>query len=107
MGTSPIPNYSATLGDRTSALRIGVPREFFFDNLETEVEAATMNALSVLRRLTAGLSDIALSSRPEQQESIRSTVRAAEAYSYHFELLSKTPALYQPETLVRIRSGTD
>jgi aspartyl-tRNA(Asn)/glutamyl-tRNA(Gln) amidotransferase subunit A len=103
----PIPNYRATLGKRTSALRVGVPREFFFENLDPEVEVAIMNALSVLRRLTAGLRDVVLPSRPEQQESIRSAVRAAEAYSYHFELVNKTPDLYQSETLARIRSGAD
>jgi aspartyl-tRNA(Asn)/glutamyl-tRNA(Gln) amidotransferase subunit A len=103
----PIPSYSAALGKRTSALRVGVPREFFFENLDPEVEAAIMTALSVLRRLSAGLTDVVLPSRPEQQESIRSAVRAAEAYSYHFELVNKTPDLYQRETLVRIRSGVD
>jgi aspartyl-tRNA(Asn)/glutamyl-tRNA(Gln) amidotransferase subunit A len=103
----PIPNYSATLSKRTSALRVGVSREFFFENLDPEVEVAIMNALSVLRRLTAELRDVVLPSRPEQQESIRSTVRAAEAYSYHFESINKTPGLYQPETLVRIKSGVD
>ncbi len=103
----PIPNYRATLGKRASALRVGVLREFFFENLDPEVEIAIMNALSVLRRLTAGLRDVVLPSRPEQQESIRSAVRAAEAYSYHFEFVNKTPDLYQPETLARIRSGAD
>lgn len=103
----PIPNYSATLGQKTSALRVGVPREFFFQNLDAEVEQAITNALTVLRQLTAELKDVTLPSRPEEQESIRSTVRAAEAYSYHFELVSKTPDLYQPETLARIRSGAE
>jgi len=103
----PIPNYNPTRGKKTSALRVGVPREFFFEKLDPEVEAAVMNALSVFERLTAGLRDIVLPSRPDQQESIRSTVRAAEAYWYHFELVNKTPDLYQPETLARIRSGAD
>jgi aspartyl-tRNA(Asn)/glutamyl-tRNA(Gln) amidotransferase subunit A len=102
-----IPSYRAALGKRTSALRIGVPRNFFFENLDPEVEAAIMNALSVLRRVSAGLREVVLPSRPEQQESIRSAVRAAEAYSYHFEMVNKAPDLYQPETLVRIRSGVD
>lgn len=103
----PIPNYNVNLGQRTSALRVGVPRDFFFQDLDPEVEEAIMNALSVLRQLTAGVKDVALPSRPEEQESIRSAVRAAEAYSYHFELVNKTPDLYQTETLARIRSGAD
>jgi Asp-tRNA(Asn)/Glu-tRNA(Gln) amidotransferase A subunit family amidase len=33
------------------------------------------------------------------------TLQAAESYAYHAESVSKTPELYQPETLRRIRSG--
>ena len=103
----PIPNYSAALGNKVSALRVGVPQGFFFDHLDPEVEAAFTEALAVVRRLTAGTKDVVLPSRPDQQESIRSAVRAAEAYAYHFELVSKAPNLYQPETLARIKTGAD
>jgi len=60
-----------------------------------------------LEQITTGLRDVVLPSRPELQESLRSVVRAAEAYAYHFESVNKTPELYLPETLVRIRSGAD
>jgi aspartyl-tRNA(Asn)/glutamyl-tRNA(Gln) amidotransferase subunit A len=33
------------------------------------------------------------------------TVQAAESFAYHAENVAKTPELYQPETLRRIRSG--
>ena len=33
------------------------------------------------------------------------TLQAAESYAYHAENVAKTPELYQPETLRRIRSG--
>jgi aspartyl-tRNA(Asn)/glutamyl-tRNA(Gln) amidotransferase subunit A len=102
-----IPNYNALLSKRISAVRVGVPRDFFFDNLDPEVEAATKNALSVLKQITAGLSNVVLPSRPDQLEPVRSVVRAAEAYAYHFESATKTPELYQPETLLRIRGGAD
>jgi aspartyl-tRNA(Asn)/glutamyl-tRNA(Gln) amidotransferase subunit A len=103
----PLPNYSAALGKRTSAIRVGVPREFFFDSLDPEVDAAIKITLTVLQQITAGLREAVLPSRPDQQESVRSVVRAAEAYAYHFELVNKSPELYQPETLQRIRSGAD
>ena len=103
----PLPNYGAALGERTSAIRVGVPREFFFDNLDPEVDAAIKIILTVLQQITAGLGEAVLPSRPDQQESVRSVVRAAEAYAYHFEWVNKSPELYQPETLQRIRSGAD
>jgi len=33
------------------------------------------------------------------------TVQTAESYAYHVEPLAKTPELYQPETMRRIRAG--
>jgi Asp-tRNA(Asn)/Glu-tRNA(Gln) amidotransferase A subunit family amidase len=35
---------------------------------------------------------------------VRATVRAAEAYAYHKDFVEKTPELYQPETLTRLRA---
>ena len=34
-------------------------------------------------------------------------VRATEAYAYHFKLVNKSPELYQPETLKKIRNGAE
>ncbi|MBV8609273.1 MAG: amidase, partial [Singulisphaera sp.] len=82
------------------------PREFFFDSLDPEVDAAIKITLTVLQQITAGLREAVLPSRPDQQESVYSVFRA-EAYAYHFEWVNKSPELYQPETLQRIRSGAD
>lgn len=103
----PLPSYSTALGKKTSAIRVGTPRDFFFEKLDPEIEAAVTDALSLLRRITASVRDVSLPSRPDQQESLRSAVRGAEAYAYHFEAVTKTPELYQPETLARIRIGAD
>jgi Asp-tRNA(Asn)/Glu-tRNA(Gln) amidotransferase A subunit family amidase len=35
---------------------------------------------------------------------LRKTVRSAEAYAYHKDFVDKTPELYQPETLTRLRA---
>jgi aspartyl-tRNA(Asn)/glutamyl-tRNA(Gln) amidotransferase subunit A len=102
----PIPSYGGALRQKTSAIRVGVPRDFLFEKLDPEIEAAITDALSLLRRITRGVREVSLPSRADQQESVRSNVRGAEAYAYHFEAATKTPELYQPETLVRIRSGT-
>ena len=98
-----VPNYAATLGRRTASVRLGVARDFFFENLDPEIETATNRALAVLEKLSAGVSEVALPARG--QEDLRATVRAAEAYAYHAELIAKTPDLYQPETLARLRAG--
>ncbi len=100
-----IPDYSAALRTKVSSLRLGVAREFFFASLDSEIEAAMKNALGVFEKLTAEVREVAVPG--SAQERLRATVRAAEAYAYHAEFIAKSPELYQPETLARIRTGID
>src|SRR5579863_7101674 len=55
-----IPDYAQALRKNVSSLRIGAPREFFFADLDPEIDAAMKEALSVLGKLTAGIRDVAL-----------------------------------------------
>jgi aspartyl-tRNA(Asn)/glutamyl-tRNA(Gln) amidotransferase subunit A len=100
-----VPNYGAALRQRPASVRVGVARDFFFEGLDPEIQAVTNTALAVLEKLSAGIHDVAIPAR--NQEELRSTVRAAEAYAYHAEFLAKSPELYQPETLARLRPGAD
>jgi aspartyl-tRNA(Asn)/glutamyl-tRNA(Gln) amidotransferase subunit A len=100
-----VPDYSQALQAKVSSLRIGVPREFFFTDLDPEVDAAMKEALSILGKLTAGIRDVPLPANT--MESLRDVVRAAEAYAYHREYVAKTPELYQPLTLKRIQAGAN
>src|ERR1051325_5626500 len=61
----------------------------------------------MIEKITAGVRNVVLPSPARDQESVRTAVRAAEAYLYHRDSVTRTPELYQPETLVRIRTGAD
>ena len=100
-----VPDYWQALRVNVSSMRIGVPREFFYADLDPDIEAAMKDALSMLGKLTAGIRETALSANT--MESLRNVVRAAEAYTYHREFVAKTPELYQPVTLKRILAGAD
>jgi aspartyl-tRNA(Asn)/glutamyl-tRNA(Gln) amidotransferase subunit A len=82
-----------------STLRIGVPRSYFYDDLDPEISKAVEDALGVLARLARDIREIEL--RPDTDR----TLQAAEAYAFHAESVAKAPALYQPETLRRIKTG--
>ena len=97
----PVSDYVAALGQETKALRVGVPRGYFFDDLASEVAAAVEQALVVIRTLVAEVHDVNLDVAADR------TVQAAESYAVHAEHAANTPELYQPETLRRIRSGAD
>jgi aspartyl-tRNA(Asn)/glutamyl-tRNA(Gln) amidotransferase subunit A len=98
-----VPNYAAALRARPTSVRLGVARDFFFERLDPEIETAINHALTTLETLTAGITEITISART--QEELRATVRAAEAYAYHAKFIADSPELYQPETLGRLRTG--
>ena len=95
----PVEDYSSALREDARTLRVGVPREYFFDELDPEVASAIERALREIETLAAEIKEIKLN------VPIDRTLQAAEAYAYHAENIAKTPDLYQPETLRRIRSG--
>ena len=82
-------------------LRIGVPRTFFFDDLHPEVADAVEKAIDIFRQLHAQIRDIKL------EVSTDRTLTSAEAYAYHKQFVDRSPELYQPATLARIRSGAN
>ena len=56
----PVPAYTKTLNDPVKGLRIGVPKEFFGEGLDTEVEASIKAALKEYEKLGAKLVDVSL-----------------------------------------------
>lgn len=95
----PVADYLSSLDDGVKTLRVGVPRAYFYDELDDEVKAAVEQALTVIRTLVADVSDVRINVSADR------TVQAAESFAYHAEHVAKTPESYQAETLRRIRSG--
>jgi aspartyl-tRNA(Asn)/glutamyl-tRNA(Gln) amidotransferase subunit A len=56
----PVPDYPALLKKDMKGLRVGVPKEYFIDGLNGEVEGAVREAAKVLQSLGATLVDISL-----------------------------------------------
>jgi aspartyl-tRNA(Asn)/glutamyl-tRNA(Gln) amidotransferase subunit A len=98
-------DYRMVLRRPTSALRPGVAREFFFDDLDPEFQVAIDNALTALRGITAAVRDVQLPSPAAGQERVRAIVRGAEAFEYHAEFVRTVSQRYLPETLVKVRTG--
>ena len=106
----PVPDYSASLDARTSSLRLGIPRDYFYDGLDPEIQAAMEVALSVLKTFSCTQCDIAPLDTDRSYSSVTdsyTTVLRAEAYAYHKDYVSRSPELYQAQTLKRIRGGAD
>jgi aspartyl-tRNA(Asn)/glutamyl-tRNA(Gln) amidotransferase subunit A len=96
---APVEDYVAALGRKFQPLRIGLPKKFFFEDLDAAVASAVSHAVSALAALGAEIRDI------ELPVPIDRTLQSAESYAFHAEFIARSPELYQPETLRRIRTG--
>jgi aspartyl-tRNA(Asn)/glutamyl-tRNA(Gln) amidotransferase subunit A len=95
----PTADYVSALRQGTKTLRLGVPRAYFYDDLHDEVGAAVAEALGVIKTLVAETREVQLEIPTDR------VVQNAESYAIHAENIARTPQLYQPETLRRIRFG--
>ncbi len=96
---SPADDYVGALDRKVKKLRIGVPRKFFYDNVDPEIAGAVEQALHVLETHTGTLHEI------EVPVPTDWSLLSAEAYAGHAEYISRSPELYQSETLRRLRTG--
>jgi aspartyl-tRNA(Asn)/glutamyl-tRNA(Gln) amidotransferase subunit A len=97
----PVADYVSPLREGARSLRVGVPRNYFYDDLDAEVAAAVEQALAVIKTLVAEIREVKLDVPTDR------TLQMAEAYAYHKQNATETPELYQPETLRRILAGAN
>lgn len=58
--TDPVPDYSATLNDKISGMKLGLCTEYFEDGLDANVQQCVMDAVLVLEKMGADISDVSL-----------------------------------------------
>jgi aspartyl-tRNA(Asn)/glutamyl-tRNA(Gln) amidotransferase subunit A len=87
---------TASLEESVSALRVGVPRAGFFDDLEPDVAFCVEQALAVITKLVTKVCDVLL------EVGGHRTIFNAEIYEYHETLVTSHPELYDSRTLPRV-----
>jgi Asp-tRNA(Asn)/Glu-tRNA(Gln) amidotransferase A subunit family amidase len=95
----PVADYVSALREGAKSLRVGVPRAYFFEDLDAEVAQAMEHALGGISTLVAEVREVQLEVPTDRR------LQAAESYAYHAANVAKSPELYEPETVRRIRSG--
>ena len=91
--------YLSALEQNPAELLVGVPRAFFFEDLNPEIASAVESAIASLRSIVKATVDIAIEVNTDR------TLQLAESYEYHRGWVDSSSDLYQPETLRRIRAG--
>ncbi len=100
---APVDDYLAPLGHDVRGLRIGVPRAYFFEGIDPEVERAFEEALETLRGLGAQVRDVEVQSFGTTPSFL--LIMMAEAFAYHERDIRQHPELYGDVLRERILTG--
>jgi aspartyl-tRNA(Asn)/glutamyl-tRNA(Gln) amidotransferase subunit A len=100
----PVPDYTVQLDSGVRGKKIGVAREFFFEDCDPEVTSAVEAALDVFRGLGAAVQDIML---PDMQaaRAAGTVILFAEAAAYHAADLRERPHAFSDEVRALIEMG--
>jgi aspartyl-tRNA(Asn)/glutamyl-tRNA(Gln) amidotransferase subunit A len=90
----PVPDYSRELGASIAGLRVGVPREYFYEQLHPDVAAAVEGAIGHLRGKVREIRDVTLPRlRPAENGDYD-----VELYHYQKPFFDRSPELYHPRS---------
>jgi len=95
----PPVDYLRVLDRSTRRLRIGLPRDLYFDELDPEIEAAVTAAIDVLRDVTAGTQDVTLPKVPNL------SLLFVEAGAYLAPALAAAPDGFSPGIRALVEMG--
>jgi aspartyl-tRNA(Asn)/glutamyl-tRNA(Gln) amidotransferase subunit A len=100
----PVPDYEAALGRGLAGLRIGRPREFYFEDVDPEIARLLEAALGVLEDAGAELVEVSL---PPQQHltELGRAIFYSEAAALHGHWLRTRPGDYSPQVAARAATG--
>jgi aspartyl-tRNA(Asn)/glutamyl-tRNA(Gln) amidotransferase subunit A len=101
--TRAIPDYVAGLDGSVQGLRIGVPRNYFFEDADAENVRAFEDALGTLRKLGAEVRDLKIPAINLSRSFM--LIVLAEAFAYHEQDLRLHPELYGEMLRERMLTG--
>jgi aspartyl-tRNA(Asn)/glutamyl-tRNA(Gln) amidotransferase subunit A len=88
----PAPDYSQALGLPVSKLRVGVPRQYFFEQLHPDVASAVEEAIRHLGGMTREVREVTL----PRLHAAENGDYDVELYHYQKPFFDKSPELYHP-----------
>lgn len=100
----PVPRHTEQLTAGVENLVFGVPRNYFFDQLDPEVESAVRAAIEQLAGLGAELREVEIP-YPDLYMPAEFGILVPEASAYHQEALRKVGDLYEDDVRVLLEVG--
>jgi len=100
----PVPDYMQMLRQGVQGLRIGIAKEFFFENLHPEVESAVRSAIGLLGEMGADLTEADVPLISEIPGGV-TAIMLPEALAYHQKWMSERPDDYGDDVRYRLELG--
>ena len=100
----PIDDYVSGLNAGIKGMRIGVPTNYFFDNIDPEVEAAVRDAVDHYKSEGAIISEVTIP-MANQIMSVEFGLCMPEASAYHQEMLRERGDLYEDDVRAFLEAG--
>jgi aspartyl-tRNA(Asn)/glutamyl-tRNA(Gln) amidotransferase subunit A len=101
---APVDRYSEALKGDLAGLRVGVPREHFWETASTEVADLVRNGIRVLERLGATVREVSIPLAGVSTYAANVITRS-ESAAYHEHWLRTRGADYSPEVRHRLETG--
>ncbi len=102
----PVPDYREHLASGAKDLRVGVPKEYFFNNLDPEVEAAVRSAVQTLADQGARVVEVSLPHIADLPGALMA-IQLPEASAYHKAWLAERPDDYGEDVRYRLGLGAN
>ena len=100
----PVPDFTSGLARGFKGLRIGVPVDYFYDDIDPEIETAVRAGITLMEREGASIREISMPWVSEGRK-INLGVNRPESVSVHEEWLVKYRDQYSIEVLARLESA--
>jgi aspartyl-tRNA(Asn)/glutamyl-tRNA(Gln) amidotransferase subunit A len=101
-----VPDYFHQATEERGHLRVGVPKEYFFDNLDPDIEASIREAMTTLQQCGVELEEVSLPHLPESDAAC-TQLTYVEATSFHQTAgyFPSRAADYAPDVRSRLEEG--
>ena len=99
-----VPNYMAQLARPVKGLRIGTPKRYFYDDIDTEILSWMQSSLEAYRRLGAEVIEVDLPDM-EPWNAAAVLIIAAEAGAAHGNWMRTRPQDYSDQVRARLEVG--
>jgi aspartyl-tRNA(Asn)/glutamyl-tRNA(Gln) amidotransferase subunit A len=100
----PIPDYRQEMRGKIRGLRLGVPRQYFFEHVDPEIQKLVSAAIHQLESMGATLVEVDIPDL-ENCSAMEAHITLAESTSYHEPYLKKQADDYGPGVRTNLEAG--